>query len=89
MVHNIEAMQKRGLQAVKLTAGEKDSWRKTIEAIYPKVRGPIFPPDAFDAALRHRDQCRASCRQVSTSSARSIMKTSKSPKRLTVRPVRG
>jgi len=58
MVRNIEAMQKRGLQVVKLSPAEKDNWRKTIEGIYPKVRGPIFPPDVFDVALRNRDECR-------------------------------
>jgi hypothetical protein len=31
---------------------------KTAESAYPKARGAYCPPDAFDEAMRYRDEFR-------------------------------
>ncbi len=55
---DIEAMKKRGLNVVPVTAAQRALWQKLTESIYPKVRGPIVPAEAFDEALRYRDEFR-------------------------------
>ncbi|HVT61330.1 MAG TPA: TRAP transporter substrate-binding protein DctP [Thermoanaerobaculia bacterium] len=54
----VEAMKKRGLTVVPVDAHGKELWRRTAESIYPRIRGPIVPADAFDEALRYRDEFR-------------------------------
>jgi TRAP-type C4-dicarboxylate transport system substrate-binding protein len=56
---DVEAMRKRGLNVVAVDARARDEWRKTAEGLYPKIRGTIVPADAFDEALRFRDEYRA------------------------------
>jgi TRAP-type C4-dicarboxylate transport system substrate-binding protein len=34
-------------------------WRKQTEAVYPKMRGALIPPDLFDEVRRLRDEYRA------------------------------
>lgn len=51
-------MKKRGLNVVPVDAKAREAWRKTTEAIFPRVRGPIVPAEAFDEALRLRDEYR-------------------------------
>ncbi len=55
---DIAAMQKRGLDVVAVGPAQRAEWQKLVAAIFPKVRGPIVPPDAFDEALRYRDEYR-------------------------------
>jgi TRAP-type C4-dicarboxylate transport system substrate-binding protein len=55
---DIEAMRKRGLNVVAVTARQRAEWQKLTETLYPKIRGPIVPPEAFDEALRYRDEYR-------------------------------
>jgi TRAP-type C4-dicarboxylate transport system substrate-binding protein len=55
---DIEAMRKRGLDVVAVGAQQRVEWQKLVTAIFPKVRGPIVPADAFDEALRYRDEYR-------------------------------
>jgi TRAP-type transport system periplasmic protein len=55
---DIEAMKKRGLNVVAVSPAQKAQWQKLTESIYPKVRGPIVPPEAFDEAMRYRDEFR-------------------------------
>ncbi len=55
---DIEAMKKRGLNVVTPNAQQLAEWQKLTAAIYPKIRGPIVPADAFDEALRYRDEYR-------------------------------
>jgi hypothetical protein len=43
---------------VPVDAKTKEVWRRTAEATYPSVRGTIVPADAFDEALKHRDDYR-------------------------------
>ncbi len=55
---DVAAMQKRGLNVVPVGAPQRAEWQKLVAAIFPKVRGPIVPADAFDEALRYRDEYR-------------------------------
>ncbi len=45
-------MQKRGLKIIKPTEEQAEEWRRVMEAVYPKIRGPIVPEAWFDDALR-------------------------------------
>jgi TRAP-type C4-dicarboxylate transport system substrate-binding protein len=49
---------KDGLVVVPVDAKTKELWRKTAESTYPSVRGTIVPADAFDEALKYRDEYR-------------------------------
>ena len=49
---------KTALVVVPVDAKTKDLWRKTAESTYPSVRGTIVPAEAFDEALRYRDEYR-------------------------------
>jgi TRAP-type C4-dicarboxylate transport system substrate-binding protein len=55
---DVLAMRKRGLNVVGVDARARDLWRKTAEGMYPRIRGSIVPADAFDEALRYRDEYR-------------------------------
>jgi TRAP-type transport system periplasmic protein len=55
---DVEAMKKRGLTVVPVDARTRETWVKTVEATYPKVRGKIVPADAFDEAMKYRDEYR-------------------------------
>ncbi|MCA9544693.1 MAG: TRAP transporter substrate-binding protein DctP [Myxococcales bacterium] len=54
----IDAMTKRGLQLVKLTAEQRADWAKRVEAAYPMFRETYAPGPYFDEALKHRDAFR-------------------------------
>lgn len=56
---DVEAMAKRGLNVVKMDAATRALWARTAEGFYPRIRGPIVPADAFDEALRWRDEYRS------------------------------
>jgi TRAP-type C4-dicarboxylate transport system substrate-binding protein len=58
LAKDVEAMKKRGLNVVAVDARNRAAWQKAAEAMYPQVRGPIVPADAFDEALRLRDEYR-------------------------------
>ncbi len=55
---DIEAMKKRGLSVVPVSAAQKAQWQKLTESLYPRIRGRIVPAEAFDEALRYRDEYR-------------------------------
>jgi TRAP-type transport system periplasmic protein len=55
---DIEAMKKRGLNVVAVTPQQMLEWQKVTAQLYPKIRGPIVPIDAFDEAMRYRDEYR-------------------------------
>ena len=55
---DVEAMRKRGLNVVAVDAKARALWRKTAEDTYPRIRGKIVPAEAFDEALRIRDELR-------------------------------
>lgn len=45
-------MKKRGLKIIKPTDEQAKEWRMAMEAVYPKIRGPIVPEEWFDDALQ-------------------------------------
>lgn len=55
---DVEAMKKRGLNVVAVDAKTRDLWRTTAESTYPRVRGDFVPAEAFDEALKYRDEYR-------------------------------
>ena len=55
---DIAAMKSAGLTVVPVDAKTKDLWRKTAESAYGKVRGDFVPAEAFDAAMKARDEYR-------------------------------
>jgi len=57
---DVEAMKKRGLNVVAVDAATRAAWTRTAESMYPRIRGPIIPVDAFDEAMRYRDEYRRS-----------------------------
>jgi len=55
---DVAAMKTKGLNVVTVDAATFEMWRKTAESLYPKIRGVLVPADAFDDALRYRDEYR-------------------------------
>ena len=55
---DVEEMKKRGLNVVAVDARAREEWRKVTLSMLPKVRGTIVPAEAFDEALRLRDEYR-------------------------------
>lgn len=55
----VKVMVKNGLKISRVPPAVQAEWRKLIEDIYPRVRGPIVPAEAFDAARASRDAYRA------------------------------
>jgi len=65
---------KPGQRANKLTVTHLNDaalaeWRKQTEAIYPKMKGKMVPPDLFDDAQRLRDEFRAQHRDAAVPKA--------------------
>ena len=56
---SIAAMKRAGATVVPVDAEAKAAWFSVATAAYPKIRGAVVPPDAFDEALKHRDDYRA------------------------------
>jgi TRAP-type C4-dicarboxylate transport system substrate-binding protein len=55
---DVEAMQKRGLTVVPVTDAQKAEWHKLTETLYPEIKGKVVPAEAFDEAMRLRDEYR-------------------------------
>ena len=55
---DVAAMRKRGLNVVAVDARARAEWEKLAASLYPKLRGGIVPADAFDEAMRYRDEYR-------------------------------
>jgi TRAP-type transport system periplasmic protein len=55
---DVEAMRKRGLTVVPVSAAQRVLWQKLTESIYPRIRGKVLPAEAFDEAMRYRDEYR-------------------------------
>jgi TRAP-type transport system periplasmic protein len=55
---DVVAMKGKGLNVVAVDAKTLDLWRRTAETTYSKVRGGVVPPEAFDEALKYRDEYR-------------------------------
>jgi TRAP-type C4-dicarboxylate transport system substrate-binding protein len=58
----ISEMVKRGLHVVNVPPEAEREWQKTVEGIYPRLRGDFVPAEQFDEVLRLRDEYRASRR---------------------------
>ena len=61
---DVLAMKKRGLTVVPVSAAQRAQWAKLTESLYPRIKGKIVPAEAFDEAMRYRDEFR---RQKGTS----------------------
>jgi TRAP-type C4-dicarboxylate transport system substrate-binding protein len=57
---DVEAMQKRGLTVVPVSVAQRALWQKLTESLYPRIRGKVVPAEAFDEAMRYRDEYRKS-----------------------------
>lgn len=55
---DVEAMKKRGLNVVPVSAAQRAQWQKLTESLYPRIRGKVVPAEAFDDAVRYRDEYR-------------------------------
>ena len=56
---DLEAMKKRGLTVVPVTEAQRAEWQKVTETLYPEIKGRVVPGEAFDEAMRLRDQYRS------------------------------
>ena len=54
----VKAMRDRGLTVVPVDAEARAAWVKLAEGAYPRIRGRIVPAEAFDEALKYRDEYR-------------------------------
>ncbi|MCX6546212.1 MAG: TRAP transporter substrate-binding protein DctP [Acidobacteria bacterium] len=57
---DVEAMKNSPskLVVVPVDAKTKELWRKLAESTYPRIRGDLLSADAFDEAIRYRDEYR-------------------------------
>ena len=55
----VKVMVRNGLKISRVPPEAQAEWRKLIEDIHPRIRGPIVPADAFDAVRASRDAYRA------------------------------
>jgi TRAP-type C4-dicarboxylate transport system substrate-binding protein len=55
---DVAAMKKRGLTVVPVTDGQRVEWQKLTETLYPEIKRRVVPPEAFDEAMRLRDEYR-------------------------------
>jgi TRAP-type C4-dicarboxylate transport system substrate-binding protein len=55
---DVQAMKSAGLTVVPIDAKAKDTWRKLAESTYSRVRGDYVPMDAYDEAMKYRDEYR-------------------------------
>jgi hypothetical protein len=51
-------MKAAGLTVVPVDAKVKEQWQKVAESAYGKIRGDFVPVDAFDEAMKARDEYR-------------------------------
>ena len=55
---DVAAMKARGLNVVPVDAKAREAWSKLVETAYPMIRGRIVPAEAFDEAMKYRDEYR-------------------------------
>ena len=55
---DVAAMRGAGLTVVPVDVKTKELWRKTAESAYSKIRGDFVPAEAFDEAMKARDESR-------------------------------
>jgi TRAP-type C4-dicarboxylate transport system substrate-binding protein len=57
-VRDIQSMKARGLTVVPVDARLRDEWRAVVDKATSKIRGDFAPADAYDEALKFRDEYR-------------------------------
>jgi TRAP-type C4-dicarboxylate transport system substrate-binding protein len=55
---DVAAMKQKALNVVAVDARTRELWRATAESMYPSVRGGVVPADAFDDAIKFRNEYR-------------------------------
>jgi TRAP-type C4-dicarboxylate transport system substrate-binding protein len=55
---DVDEMKKRGLNVVSVDARAREAWVKVAESAYPKIRNRIAGTEAFDEAMKYRDEYR-------------------------------
>jgi len=55
---DVDEMKKRGLNVVSVDAKGREAWVKVAEGAYPKIRNRIVGAEAFDEAMKYRDEYR-------------------------------
>ncbi len=55
---DVAAMKSAGLTVVPVDAKARELWRKTAESAYGRIRGDFVPAEAFDEAMKARDEYR-------------------------------
>lgn len=55
---DVAEMKKRGLNIVPVDAKARDAWIKVAESAYPKIRDRIVGVEAFEEAMKYRDEYR-------------------------------
>jgi TRAP-type transport system periplasmic protein len=63
MTDSVAAMEKRGLKVTKVTPDVEAEWRKTAEAVYPRIREKLVPADVFDQTMKFLEEYRATHKQ--------------------------
>ncbi|MBZ5497630.1 MAG: TRAP transporter substrate-binding protein DctP [Acidobacteriia bacterium] len=56
---DVQSMKARGLNVVPIDAKTYEQWRATVDKAKSKIRGDFAPADAYDEALRYRDEYRS------------------------------
>ncbi len=57
-VTDVQTMKARGLNVVPVDKNAYDQWSATVEKANSKIRGDFAPADAYDEALKYRDEYR-------------------------------
>jgi len=55
---DVANMKARGLTVVAVDAKAREQWRAAVDKAKPKIRGDFAPADAYDEALKYRDEYR-------------------------------
>ncbi len=55
----VDIMVEKGLKVVKTSPDERRQWQDLFEGSYPKMIGTLTPKQAFDLAMKYRDEYRA------------------------------
>jgi|WetSurMetagenome_2_1015567.scaffolds.fasta_scaffold08903_5 TRAP-type transport system periplasmic protein len=58
-VEDVQAMKKNGLNVVSVDKKTYEIWRATVATAEGKIRGDFTPADAYDEALKYRNEYRA------------------------------
>jgi TRAP-type transport system periplasmic protein len=57
-VSDVQSMKARGLNVVTVDAKAREQWYATVDKVRPMMRGDLAPVEAYDEALKYRDEYR-------------------------------